>query len=158
MENMVTEIPNKEIKRRPGLIQRKYLVDPRVQFKVITFLGGIAVICALIICAMAYERLMQLHVLFNNSMVAPIMMPQAFQAIATSLMYRLIAIVLIMIAIFVWAGILLTHKLTGPIWKLQYQLKKFHKGETIPPLKFRKGDAFTELPDLINKLIDGYKR
>ncbi len=137
--------------------KRKYLIDPKIQLKVILLLVGISTVAAFCICFIAYERLIKLGVLFNHASVAPAMVPQAFQDLANSLMYRLIAIVVAMIVIFCAAGIFLTHQLAGPIWKLQHQLENFLTGQKIPPIKFRKGDAFQELPPLVNKLMTNYK-
>jgi hypothetical protein len=133
--------------------KRNYLIDPKVQLKVVSLLGFIAFICAVVICFLAFERLMKLEVLFNRSIVPPAMLPEAFMDIAKSLMFRLIGLVTLMIFVFIAAGVYLTHQLAGPIFKLQAELKKYHAGEQIPALRFRKNDAFQELPELINKLI-----
>ena len=85
-------------------------------------------------------------------------MPQHFKMIADSLMYRLTAVVLLMIFAFIVTGILLTHRIAGPIWKLQRELSKFLGGEKIRPISFRDGDEYRELPELVNKLLDGYRQ
>lgn len=144
--------------QRPPLLKRKFLIDPKVQLKVVMLLGGIALVSAFAVCAIAYERLLKLGVLFNNSIVPPIMLPKHFEQVANSLMLRLIGIVGLMVIVFVFAGIYLTHQLAGPIWKTQSHLKKFLNGEKPEHMRFRRNDAFQELPDLVNKLTDGYKK
>ena len=158
MENMVKEIPHSVGGRRPSFWKRKFLVDARVQLKVIFLLGGIALVSAIAVCVTAYERLMKLSVLFNNSIVPPVMLPKVFEQIALSLMMRLMLIVFSMVIVFIFVGVFLTHQLAGPIWKAQAQLRKFFKGEPIPPMFFRKGDAFQDFPELLNKLINGYNK
>lgn len=138
---------------RPSWYKRKYLVDPKIQLQVVVLLGGIAIICAAGICYIAYSKMLQLGVLFNGAIVPPALVPQAFASIAAALINQLIIVVLVMIAVFMVVGVYLTHKLTGPIFKLQNELKKHLSGQQINPIYFRKGDAFKELPDLINKII-----
>jgi len=138
--------------------KKNYLVDPLPQIRIVGMLAGIATVAAVAICCIAYERLMKLDVLFNRSLIPPAALPSAFEAIARSLMYRLITIVVLMVLIFTAAGILLTHRISGPIWKLQKELKRFLAGEQIRPIHFRKGDEYKELPELINKLIEGYRK
>ncbi|MBK9292882.1 MAG: hypothetical protein IPM57_00290 [Oligoflexia bacterium] len=139
---------------RPSLLKRKFLVDPKVQLKVVLLLGGVAILCSIAICYIAYSKMIQLGVLFNGGIVPPALVPQTFATIAESLMSQLILVVITMIIVFVFLGIYLTHKLTGPIWKLQNELKRHINGQTINPIQFRKGDAFKELPGLINKIIN----
>ena len=138
--------------------QRNYLIDPKAQLKIVSLLAGVAIIASILICAIAYERLIKLGVLFNGSGVPIALLPEAFRDMANSLMDRLIAIVLLMVVVFGVLGVLLTHRVAGPIWKLQSELKKILRGEDVHPIHFRKHDEFKELPDLINKLVAGYKK
>lgn len=96
------------------------------------------------------------------STAPPVIMPvakeEAFQLIATSLMFNLSSIVTFMIMIFSGAGIILTHRVAGPIWRLQTELRKLMSGQEIRPLKFRKNDEFHELAELINILIERSKK
>ena len=138
--------------------RRNYIIDPRVQLKIVCFLASIALIAAAIICYVAYAKLLQLGVLFNYGSVAPAAMPAAFQSIANSLMYRLIAIVCVMVLTFSLAGVILTHRIAGPIWKLQSELRKFLAGEEVKPIRFRSSDEFQELPRLINALLEKYRK
>lgn len=138
--------------------RKNYLIDPKVQLKIVSLLAGVALIAAVVICVVAYERLIKLGILFNSSYVPPAVLPQAFKELAASLMFRLCLVVVLMVVVFGAVGVVLTHQVAGPIWKLQNELKKFLNGEPIPPLKFRQHDAFKDLPEYINKLIEGYKR
>ena len=142
---------------RPAWFRKNYVIDPKLQFKIVGLLGGLALVMATIVCLIAYERLMRLDELFNNRSLAPALLPNAFKQIADSLMYRLIGIVSIMTAGFVGLGVLLTHRVAGPIWRLQNELQKFLKGEKIRPLSFRRGDEFQHLPQIINQVLDKTK-
>ena len=56
------------------------------------------------------------------------------------------------ILLIVIGGLILSHKVAGPIYQLTEHLKK-HSKENIPPLQFRKGDYFMEIPDALNDFI-----
>jgi hypothetical protein len=159
MGDLVKEISRQ--KKYKGLNRiwspRNYLINPHLQFKIVFLLGGIAAVTSAVICYIAYERLIKLGALFNHSVIPPVAAPAAFKAIADSMMIRLGAIVIGVIGTFCLAGLVLTHRVAGPIWKVRAQLKKFLEGEEIGTIKFRKRDEFQDLPDLINKLVAGYK-
>ena len=136
---------------------RKYVVDAHAQFKIILLLAGISLVFSTAICCIAYFWLVNLRPFFDQSIIPPVAPPEAFQMIANALMYRLMAINIVMFMVFLVTGILLTHRMVGPIWKIQNELKKFLSGAEILQIRFRKGDEFQELPQLINLLVKGYK-
>lgn len=142
---------------RPPWYKRKYISDSSAQIRVVLFLASIATVAAVCICWIAYERLADLSVLFNQRHVPPVALPQVFEKYASKMMFDLVSVVVVMIVIFSVAGIILTHRLAGPIWKVQREIKKVLKGEKIKPISFRKGDEFQELPPLVNQLIENYK-
>jgi len=59
----------------------------------------------------------------------------------------------IIVLLFIW-GAILTHRLTGPIMRLEKDLKKIVEGDFSIRLKTRKNDALRSLAELINKAID----
>jgi hypothetical protein len=157
METLVKKISNKEMKR-PFWYRRNYCVAPRAQITIVGMLAGIAIISSLAICYTAHLAVMDLGKLFNGTYPRPPLRMDVFQYISEILVTRLIKVVCAMVVIFILAGIYLTHHLAGPVWKLENELKKFLNGEKIPPMRFRRWDAFQGLPALINKLLEGYKR
>jgi methyl-accepting chemotaxis protein len=129
-----------------------------VQLKLVFLLGGIALASSIVICMTAYERIMRLKAMYLGQLTGPVFLPADFYHVADSLMYRLLAVVSIMIIVFTFLGVFLTHRLVGPIWKLQRDLKNLFDGKEIGPIGFRKNDEFKDLPILINKLIESYKK
>ena len=59
----------------------------------------------------------------------------------------------VIILIFVVAA-LLTHRVTGPLWRLENDLKKISEGDYSVRLKIRKDDDLRPVVDIINKIID----
>jgi len=137
--------------------RRNYIIAPKLQLKIVGLLVGVAIIASAIICFVAYERILLLDHLFNGNYVPPPLGKSTLTIVANTLMVRLVIIVSIMVCVFTVLGIYLTHKVAGPIWKLEHEIDEFLKGKEIKPIKFRKGDEFQRLPELVNKLIRGYK-
>ena len=59
----------------------------------------------------------------------------------------------IIILLFIW-GAILTHRLIGPLARLEKDLKKISSGAYSARLKIRKDDDLRPLADAINKVID----
>lgn len=51
-------------------------------------------------------------------------------------------------------GLLVTHRLVGPIYRFEVYLKQVIRGETREPCRIRKGDELHELCDLINRATE----
>jgi len=51
-------------------------------------------------------------------------------------------------------GVFYSHRLAGPIYKLQDTMEKALRGEAVLPVHLRKNDELHELADLINRLLD----
>ena len=145
--------------RRPlRWYNRRYLIAPRAQLTIIVALGACSLIASAVLCILSYQQVQQFGVLFNRSIVAPVAQQQVFAEMAERLLWRMGVIVGIMVAYIVAAGILLTHRVTGPIFRLEKDIRSFLNGEDVPPISFRKKDEFQELPPLVNKLMAGYRR
>jgi hypothetical protein len=138
--------------------RRNYIIAPKLQLKIVGLLAGVAIIASAVICFAAYERIILMDHLFNGNYVPPPLGKSTLVIIANTLMIRLMVIVTIMVFVFVVLGIYLTHKVAGPIWKLEHEINEFLNGKNIRPIKFRKGDEFQKLPELVNTLIQHYKK
>ena len=64
-----------------------------------------------------------------------------------------VAMELLIIAPFVaWIGVLLTHRVAGPMVRIQAALNRMAEGHHDIHLTLRKGDALRELADAVNRL------
>ena len=64
-----------------------------------------------------------------------------------------LALELLLVAPFVvWSGILLTHKVAGPLLRIHVALAKMTRGDYNINMHLRKGDALVELADAVNGL------
>ena len=51
-------------------------------------------------------------------------------------------------------GIVVTHRVAGPIYRIEQDLKRLLQGEKIEPIHIRRRDEFQELVDIINQVIE----
>ena len=63
-------------------------------------------------------------------------------------------VLVITIPIFVLLSIFTTHRMAGPIHRLKLILGQVLQGDLSPVVKFRSGDEFHDLADLVNKVLE----
>ncbi len=54
-------------------------------------------------------------------------------------------------------GLVLSHKIAGPVHRLCQYFENLKSGTKLYPLKFREGDFFPEVPEYINQYLDTEK-
>lgn len=132
----------------------QFLIDPKVQGRVVASLALVAIVGAVAICGSVYSYHRQVALVLESGTVAPEVLASEFRNMTSSLMLRLGVILVIMTASFVAMGFVITHRIAGPLYKLRLELQRMLQGEDINPIRFRKDDEFQDLPDLINRLVD----
>ena len=55
-------------------------------------------------------------------------------------------------------GILLSHKIAGPVYRMTEDLKEMIKNKETKEVHFRKGDFFIELTETFNNFLDSHKK
>jgi methyl-accepting chemotaxis protein len=63
----------------------------------------------------------------------------------------------IMILIIV-VGVLATHRIAGPVYRIEEDIRRVLAGETGVVVRFRRGDAFPRLAEKVNELIERVER
>lgn len=63
----------------------------------------------------------------------------------------------VIILLFIW-GTILTHRLFGPLERLEKDLEKISEGDYSVRLKLRKDDDLKPIADVVNKIIDKLKK
>jgi hypothetical protein len=61
------------------------------------------------------------------------------------------------LCVFIFAlifGIIQSHKIAGPLYRLKIELMKMSKNNGLSPISFRKKDYFQYIPEEFNKMID----
>lgn len=71
--------------------------------------------------------------------------------------FSLLVVVLLTFFLFLYLGLTMSHKIAGPLYRLNQHFKSLSSSDKIPVLekvRFRKGDYFKELEDSFNELVD----
>lgn len=61
---------------------------------------------------------------------------------------------LVIMVLLVIMGIFVTHRIAGPVYRVQKDIERVLRGEKGVRVKFRKGDSFPELAEKVNSLIE----
>jgi len=61
---------------------------------------------------------------------------------------------IVIMLLLIVAGIFLTHRIAGPVFRVQSDIDRVLAGEKDVRVRFRRHDAFPELAEKVNKLIE----
>ena len=73
------------------------------------------------------------------------------------ILFRMIVFAVPVACVIVACSIVLTHKIAGPLYRLETTLQKLAKGEDVDYIQIRKKDQLKELTSTINDLIRSLK-
>ncbi len=116
--------------------RRQYIIDKNFQFKyLLRILVLESVVAIVIFAASAYFFLFVVGDVEHDW---------------GTILFQLI-VILILLSIFnVMKGILISHRIVGPIYHIQKDLKKFIDGDLLTETKIRKKDEFKEFAEVVN--------
>jgi len=131
--------------------RKRYFVKKKLQTKYIVFVL-LAMILPTLVCGGA------LYYLIWQTVADEIAIPEA---ISTSLIPALnrvntilvIAIPLVFLIMLI-LSILISHKIAGPLFRLEKELKEIAKGDYSRKIKLRPNDELKEIADGINEILD----
>lgn len=66
----------------------------------------------------------------------------------------LVGVALVTTVFLLLYGLVLSHRMAGPLYRLRIYLEQEIRGEAKQPLKFREGDYFVEIADLVNRALE----
>jgi signal transduction histidine kinase len=135
----------------------KVLIDSRLQFKVVSLLGLVAFLAALALVATVYMHHLKVAAYIEQAQMSPKALASDFRELTEILMTRLLVIVVLMVGTFMFLGLVLTHRIAGPMYRLRTELSKMLQGKEISKIQFRKDDEFQDLSQLINQLVERCK-
>ena len=128
--------------------RRKKLIDRRFQYRsiaiwltvvlagFIAFAAGLALFYW--VASMRGDELMMRTILSRLRVILP-------PLLANDLIIMVIAIVV---------GVSVTHRVAGPIYRMQSDIERALSGESHARVRLRRGDAFPELAEKVNELIE----
>lgn len=130
----------------PKYRRRQYIVNRPLQYRFIGAMLGILVVLTGIALGSVYLTLWATLRTFGLER-DPVTVA-LFSTVGWSL-----ALELLLVAPFViWMGVLLTHKVAGPLVRIHAGLARMTKGDFNVQVKLRKRDALVDLADAVNAL------
>lgn len=130
-----------------------YLINPGFQIKFSVFVTSLVFISSLIYPAVIYETYTRVAEAISDPILK-----QKFLQSKIDLIQLLVLFELIFTALVFVICIFQSHKIAGPLYKLQRFLKDLREGNSQRKLVFRKGDNFKELADDYNLAVDTINR
>lgn len=131
--------------------RKRYFVKKKLQFKYLLFVL-LAMIVPTLICGAV------LYYLIWQTIAAEIAIPEALSenlipALDKVNMMLLILLPLVFIVMLL-LSIFISHRIAGPIYRLERELKEISKGDYSCRIKFRSNDELQEIADGINELLE----
>lgn len=131
---------------RPAYRRRRYIVNRPFQYRMIGMMLLMLLFLTVGALASVWLALRITLQTFGQSQ-EPLAVAQL------SMVAVLVTCTMLLLAAFVvWVGIRLTHKVAGPMVRINAALQQMAQGDFNIHLKLRKGDSFVELADAINTL------
>ncbi len=130
------------------------LINPGFQLRIIgtMLLAGTVTTTLLGLAFMAFIKMM-----INEGIRAGFPEDHFYFTLITQFKANLLWIFICVVALSVFflagVGLILSHRIAGPLYQLGKYLESYDKNNAIQ-LNFRKGDFFPELPEKVNKFIN----
>lgn len=150
--------PNAPKGTRPNLFKRKYLINPKFQLGFTLGFGVLFLMSNLLL----YIGVMSV---FDSMTDIPEGIPpeqaEIFYSFLAAQRSELSGIFLseaVWLAVFMFfAGIILSHRVAGPIHRLKTHFNRLTETESLDDLKFREGDFFQDVPPPVNRFLSAMR-
>lgn len=144
----------KKINEKKFYIRRQYIVDKKFQYKylfnilIMTFFT--IIIVTLAIFFVLWEKIIKEFFYIPDA-------AKKLGDIFVSTSQILVLPVIILLLIFSIIAILFSHKIAGPIYRVEKIAEELKKGNLNIKVQFRKGDELHHLAEALNNMISGIK-
>lgn len=131
--------------------RKRYFVKKRLQFKYLLFVL-LAMIVPTLVCGGA------LYYLIWQTIAAEIALPEVIAENLVPALYKVNIILFISLPliflVMLLLSIVISHKIAGPVYRLERELKEISEGDYSRRIKFRSNDELQEIADGINKILE----
>jgi signal peptidase II len=134
------------------LKRRIKIIKPRLQLKLVGVFVGLAALSVLLQSVLLANRLTDLSV---NVPVGGQYLVDAMPSIISEILIFTFGLVLPLIFA---VGVLITHRIAGPIYRFEQYLKAVVDEQASGPCRIRSGDELQELCDMINAAVEHLER
>ncbi len=153
-ENLESQV----VSKKPGWGRRTFLINPKFQLSFLAYTVGISLVTiGVFYAADAYffwkfSQLGQGLGLPSNHVFFEFLNEQR----STKNFYYAITACVTLSSLVIW-GLLLSHRVAGPLFRLQKHANSVAEGRTSSDVHFRKGDFFQEVADAYNQQMIRYR-
>jgi len=140
-------------------LRRQYLINPRFQWALITFFSSLAFLTVLM-NLYAFRLIFQKYRdnLFSLGLAPDHPMLLILEEQRQDMLRMVLSSSGLLFVFLLVGGVLVSHRIAGPIHRLRTHLEKILENPSGPRLTFRKNDYFQELAPLINTLAERLKK
>jgi methyl-accepting chemotaxis protein len=146
----------------PKRLLRNYLLDPRFQLKYTGAVVGVTVLVAAVLGYFAYDYSRgQTEALTIQMAVQPDLHPEVAedlqgwaQAADRRVLFGILAGIIVLALALGVTGVLVTHKVVGPAYKMRRLLNDVAEGHLRVDGRLRKGDELQELFEAFARMVD----
>ncbi|MDP3703461.1 MAG: HAMP domain-containing protein [Candidatus Omnitrophota bacterium] len=128
-----------------------WLVNPALQFRFIRAL--LLTLLAMTVTVVLGIGLALWYTLYSYELLKEAYIVALFNTVSWTVVMELI----VLVPVIGWVGILLTHRVVGPLVRIRASLSEMAKGNFDVHITLRKGDALTELAEDINRLAESLR-
>ncbi len=128
--------------------RRIKIIKPRLQLKLVGVFVGLAALSVLLQSVLLANRLTGLAA--NIPVGGPYLVDAMPGIISEILLFTFGLVLPLIFAV----GVLITHRIAGPVYRFEQHLKSVAQGNYAGPCRIRNGDELQELCDAINAAVD----
>ena len=136
------------------LTRKTYFVNPRLQLQLIFAANVLALISVAMMTTLVFYN--QSHI---DSYMAILNLPKDHPFLVAAaqrhanFLYMCVLIGIVQFAIFNATAIFVSHRIAGPLYRLERHLADVGSGKEPTDVKFRKGDLYQHLAEACNKVM-----
>ena len=143
-----------EQEQKPHFFRSRYLVDPHFFFWFVRVMVTAALSVGVLLGMLFWwyhQHVVQ--TLDRHGWLANRLIQEEVATYGQNLLLVCGLAFVIIIVFLVFLGLVLAHRISGPLHKLKIHVDKALQGEKVNPLAFRKRDHFHSIADRVNKLL-----
>lgn len=139
--------------------RRNYLINPKFQLTVLGFFVGLAVVTIGVFywaIRLVFSNLNEQATALNLPPDHAVVVMIGDNLRAMDMIFLTTSILLFLFLVL--GGLILSHQIAGPIYRLRKHIQMVNEGKTFGALTFRKKDFFQELLEDYNTLVDKVRK
>ena len=138
--------------------RKNYLINPKFQIRVTMYFIILAIINIIVFYGCVYYFF---DIFYSKGTEIGLPKNHVFFMFIEDQITQMNSVFFIMsvitVAILFIAGVLISHRIAGPMYRLDQDLQQMAKSKKLDTVKFRKKDFFQEIPESFNKVVESFK-